>query len=324
MCFLMMMLITSCSNQKSEDFWSATLNTLEDKLESNQYDKGDWQIGVEDKSTAKDESHRNLTIRKINEQDTSSETSIFSLQNNDKKEIHYIYKKSETKAENQYNYTVNIVSNDEDYKHYNITYTYEEYRNNNYFDGSEATGKLSVSKDNEVSYDNVPMLKEAMQSCLSLMDDFQKTFDIQYSDYQFTSLPALMKDVDIPHLDAISEETASEIHYYSEPRINAKGFSLVTSLSVDKAYSEVELGIYNVERKGYDSTQTITLEKRGIDHCYNLIQSDPDVSYAVYFMDEDAYLYLQSMSDEEIETDITTQGASRASVSLKTTNPSYQ
>lgn len=324
MCLLIGILLTSCSKQTNEDFWSATISVLEDKLENNQYNKGDWQIGVEDKSVAEDESHRSLTIRKINELDHGSETTMFSLQNKEKKQIQYIYKKNEIKDEKQYNYTVSIASNDEEYKHYDISYTYEEFRNNNYFDGNEASGKLSISNNKEITYDNVPMLKEAMQSCLSLMNDFQRTFDIQYVDYQFTSLPLLMKDIDIPHLDAISEEMASEVNYYSQPHINAKGYSLVTCLRVDKAYTEATLSVYNVEREGYDSTQTITLERRGNDACYNLIQNDPDVSYALYVIGEDAYLYLQSMSDDEIKTDVTTQGASQARVVMKTTNPSYQ
>ena len=59
--------ITGCGNstEKNNDFWSATINVLEDKLENNSYDEGNWQIGVQDKSQVEDEEHRSLTIREI-------------------------------------------------------------------------------------------------------------------------------------------------------------------------------------------------------------------------------------------------------------------
>ena len=80
---IMLLGITGCSNseEKNKDFWSATINVLEDKLENNSYNKGHWQIGVQDKSQVEDEEHRSLTIREVFEEENTTKTTMFSLQN---------------------------------------------------------------------------------------------------------------------------------------------------------------------------------------------------------------------------------------------------
>ena len=48
-----------------------------------------------------------------------------------------------------------------------------------------------------------------------------------------------MKDLNIPSIDEIQEETATSTDYYGEQRINAKGYTLVDCLSIDKDTNEV-------------------------------------------------------------------------------------
>lgn len=142
LCFSLVLTLSACSNtteNEDKDFWEATIDVLEDKLENNQYNKGDWQIGVEDLSKAEDDSHCSLTIRLINENELFTETTMFSLQNNDgKKQISYIYKITKMIDHNQYDQGLTISSIDSDYKHYQVDYTYQEFRYENYFDGKEA------------------------------------------------------------------------------------------------------------------------------------------------------------------------------------------
>ncbi|WP_027088760.1 hypothetical protein [Thomasclavelia saccharogumia] len=318
--------ITGCGNsaEKNNDFWAATINVLEDKLENNSYDEGNWQIGVQDKSQIEDKEHRSLTIREIFEEKNVTKTTMFSLQNqNDTKTISYIYKKSETDNNNRYDQTVTIESTDESYHEYKIIYSYEEYQNENYHDGKEANGKFKIGNDNKITYDNVPLLKEALNAYLTLINDFQQEFNLNYDEYDFVNLPELAKNLDVPDLDNIDEETSTTTDYYSEAYINARGFSLITFLKLNKDFSSAEFGIYNVEKKEYESNATVTFEKRGIADCYNIIQkNDPDVNYAVYFSGDTAYVYLQSLTDQEIIDDVQNQGTNATDI-LKTTNKSY-
>lgn len=327
--FSLILTMTACSNSnenEEKDFWEATIDVLEDKLERNQYNEGNWQIGVEDLSRVENESHRSLTIRYINESESTTETTMFSLQNKDgKKEINYIYKISEVRDYNQYDQNLTLRSTDEDFKQYQINYTYQEFRYENYFDGNEVEAALTINKDNTITYDNVPLLNETMKHCLDLLEKFQTEFSINYHDYDFVSLPELCKGLEIPSVNSIDENLSTTLNFYSEVRYNARGYSLVDSLQVDKDYTIATLRVYNVDRRTYDSTIENTLERREIDNCYNMVtQYDSEVSYAVYFQQETAYLYPQSVSDQEIENDVINNDASQASIILKTTNDSYQ
>lgn len=323
---IMVLGITGCSNKKERniDFWTATINILEDKLENNNYNKGHWQIGVQDKSQVEDDEHRSLTVREIFEDENLTKTTMLSLQNlNNKKTISYIYKKSQIENNKRYDHTVTIKSVDESYHEYEITYSYEEYQSQIYHDGYEAKGELKIGNDNEITYDNIPLLKEAMDAYLTLINDFQQEFNLDYREYDFVNLPELSKDLDISALDYISEETSTTTDYYSEIEINAKGFSLITFLKINKDFSSADFGIYNIERKGFEFNATVTFEKRKIDSCYNIIQgNDPDGNYAVYFNNDTAYVYLQSITDQEIIDDIQNQGTKTIYI-LKTTNKSY-
>lgn len=311
---ILVLTITGCQKENSnQDFWVATINALETKLENNSYNDGCWQINVEDKAFAEDKDYRGLTIRKINKEENTSKTTMLSFQNNNNiKTISYQYIISQKDNEQ----TVTLESSDKDYKKYEI-----KYQNNNKID---AIGKLNVDLKNKITYDNVPLLKEAMNAYFSLLEDFQKEFKIDYHDYDFVNLPELAKDIEIPILENGNDKTATTINYCSDVYFNAKGFSLVTFLEIEKDFSTAQFGIYNIERKGYESNDTVTLEKRSIDSCYNIIQKyDADFNYAVYLDNETAYIYIQSKSDQEIQNDILNNNALQAVSILKKTNESY-
>lgn len=311
---ILVLTITGCQKENNDqDFWVATINALESKLKNNSYNNDGWQINVEDENFAKDKDHRGLTIRKINKNENISKTTMLSFQNNNNiKTISYQYIISQDNKDQ----TLTIESSDKDYKKYEI-----KYQNNNKIN---AIGKLNVDLNNKITYDNVPLLKEAMDAYFSLLEDFQKEFKIDYHDYDFVNLPELAKDIEIPVLENGNNKTATTINYYSDVYFNAKGFSLVTFLEIEKDFSTAQFGIYNIERKGYESNDTVTLEERNIDSCYNIIQkNDADINYAVYFDNEIAYTYLQSKSDQEIQNDILNNNALQAVSILKTTNESY-
>lgn len=308
---ILVLVMTSCEKKNNnQDFWIATINVLEDKLENNSYNDNNWQINVEDEAFAKDKDYRGLSIRKFSKDKSLSKTTILSFQNqNNLKTISYHYINKEQQ--------ITIKSTDKNYKEYEITY-----QNNNKVD---AIGKLKVDINNKITYDNVPLLKEAINAYFILIEDFQKEFKINYHDYDFVNLPELAKNIEIPDVEKIDDKTAATVNYYSEAHINAKGFSLITFLEIEKDLSIGQFGIYNIERKGFESNDTITLEKRNIDNCYNIIQKkDADINYAVYLDDEIAYIYLQSKSDQEIQDDILNNNALQAASVLKTTNESYR
>lgn len=73
------------------DFWSATLQVLDSKLENNRYVKGKWYIQVQDQLQAEDESHRSLLIRQVHTNKNIKETITYSLQNNDGKNKYHIF-----------------------------------------------------------------------------------------------------------------------------------------------------------------------------------------------------------------------------------------
>lgn len=244
---------------------------------------------------------------------------MFSLQNTDLKTISYIYEISETMDDKRIDQKVNVTSTNDTYMDYSITYTMQEYHSNNYFDGQEASGIITI-EDKKTIYANVPKLKDTMEHCEALLNDFQSEFDIHYQDYEFISLPQQMKE-----MNEVTSAIGTTTDYYSEPSINAKGFSLVTSLRVSNDKTDAELLIYNVERKDFEKKINVSLEKRNLDNCYNLIQKgDPDLQYAVYIDGETAYLYKQDKTDDEVLQDIQRNEASHAMSILKTTNPSYQ
>lgn len=318
------LVFTGCSNKKEDsyDFWKETILVLEDKLENNSYDQGNWQIGVEDKSMAEDKDYRGITIRQIyNEDENTSKTIMFSLQNrNNQKEISYIYKTNEAEDEKEYEKTLKISTSDESFKQYDVSYSYQENRNGNYFDNKDAKGRLVIEDNNEITYDTMPLMGEAMENYRHLLRDFQKEFNINYKDYTFVNLPEVAKNTDFPTTDSITKETELTITYNSEPHYNAKGYSIITFIEVDKDFISAQFGKYNKEQRGYESNMTVKLEKRSIENCYNILQNDPDISYAVYFTVDTAYLYLQATSDLEIENDVMNQAGSNAEVILKTDN----
>lgn len=316
--------LSACGSSKKEDvFWKETINVLEDKLENNSYVKGHWNIGVEGKNVAKDKKHRNITIRQVYKNATTPKTILFAFQNRDNtNHISYIYKKSEIKEENESQYTVDITSTDKTYKKYDIKYTKQIFKSGNFQNQEEAVGYINIGDDHKLTYENVPLLGEAMKAFYNEINDFQKEFEIDYKKLDFINLPELAKDTEFIVLEKEQAyPSATTTNYYAQPHINAKGYSLVTFLKIDKDMKAAQYGRYCVEQKAYEFNQEVKLEKRGMEHCYNLVQNDPDVSYAVYVQGDRAYLYLQSMSDQEIASD---EARTNAKMELKTSNTSYE
>ncbi|MCD8028606.1 MAG: hypothetical protein LUF02_08115 [Erysipelotrichaceae bacterium] len=183
---------------------------------------------------------------------------------------------------------------------------------------------LNISTTNEITYDNVPLLNDAMNSFYNLINDFQEDFNIDYSSYDdFVNLPELSQNLDIPSIDNVSEETSTTIDYYGEEYYNAKGYTMMRFLRVSKDYTTVEFGTYCKEQN-YSDSSTMTLEARSIDNCYNMVpKNDPDVYYSVYLDDTVAYVYLQSDSDDYIQNDVINNSGSDAHFTLKTTNEGF-
>lgn len=322
---LVIVLVGCSSKQTNIDFWTATIQALDNVIEENKYRKGNWEIAVEDKARVDDVNQRSAKISQVFEEANVIKTATFSMQNrNDKKRISYLYKVSTTEQENRVDQTVTIISTDNTYKEYEILYTLEKYQSNIYQDSSQLKGSIKVAGNNTIlSYETVPNLKEALEANLTLLTSFQKEFKIDYQNYDFVNLPAIAKDLEISEDDP-QEALATTIDYYSEPYSNARGYMLMTFLKVDKDLSLANFGIYNTDGKRYESNATVTFEKRDMENCYNLIQEgDSDVKYAIYFDGETAYLYQPSTSDQQILAEIQGQDKDATYTILKTTNAGF-
>lgn len=116
---LILVPLISCE-KKPQDFWSATASALYAKVTNNQYDEGNWQIGIEDPSRAEDKDHPSLTIRQIHQTENTTETTMFSLQNTDLKTISYIYEISETIDDKRVDQKVTVTSTNDTYTDYVI------------------------------------------------------------------------------------------------------------------------------------------------------------------------------------------------------------
>lgn len=304
-------LATGCQKkeEKSVDFWMAIVNTIKDQLEDNQYQNYDFSIAVEDLKSAKDVDHPSLIIRKEIKEEDTTKTVMFSLQNDDEKSLEYIYVITEPRGKSQ---TLSIKAENENYNEYTLDYK---------GDDSKANGKLSIGKDNQITYDNVPLLKETLLMSLQLLNEFQVDFDINLQDYNFINLPELTNDLEIPPLNQVSQETSLTIDYYSTPQANARGYMLSDFVKVSKDFTIIEFGVYNLDRDDYDSKNEATLKKRNIDNCYDIVQKgDPDVNYAIYFDGNKAYMYEQTTSDGNIENDVKNNNALQARIILQIPN----
>lgn len=307
----MLFLVTGCQKQeeKSVDFWMAIVDATKDQLEDNWYQNDDFSIAVEDLENAKDADHPSLTIRKEIKEEETTKNIMFSLQNEDEKSLEYIYEITESDGKSQ---TLRIKAENENYNEY--TLDYEDY-------DAKANGKLSIGKDNQITYDNVPLLKETLLMSLQLLNEVQAEFDINLQDYNFVNLPQLTNDLEIPPLNQVSQETSLTIDYYSSPHANARGYMLSDYVKVSKDFATIEFGVYNLDREDYDLKNEATLKQRSLDNCYDIVQKgDPDVNYAIYFDDNKAYMYDQTTSDSDIENDVKNNDALQAQIILQIPN----
>lgn len=295
LCLLCLSFLVACKAEKVEekedvdnDFWQAVIEAVEDDLTDDRYYDDKWEINVENLANAKDPAHRSITIRQVYETETQKTTVIFSLQNQDQQTLSYIYKIEK----NQDTLQLELESSDEKYQKYQMTYLENA--------KEKAKGELVV-ENQQVTGDNTPLFKEAVEAWNVLLDDYQKEFGLDYSKYDFTNLPKLAKNSNIG--TTINDDNATTINYYSDVYANARGYSLQAFLEVQKDLSSVQFGIYNQDRETNDESATLTLEKRAAN-LYNMIpQKDAEVYYAVYFKDDRAYIYHQDKSDSEIVND---------------------
>lgn len=321
LCLFCAISLTACHQDEKQDFWEATIDAVQSKSKDNAYFKNNWNIGI---SSDEGKKHQNMAARYIVENDNETTTTIFALQNqNDKEYISYTYTTDVIEDTKEYQKTITINSTNKKYTKYDIQYNYYEFENGNYTYGEDATGSISINKDG-ITYDNVPLLNEAIQSCCTIIDDFQEEFDIDYEEYDFDPLPYQMKDLNIPSIDEIQEETATSTDYYGEQRINAKGYTLVDCLSIDKDTNEATYSTFNYERQSDEESIPCTLSLQGNNIYLLTPDMDIDFTYYIYKTDDTVYMYSIDYSSNEIIEDITNNGGNMAEQVLKTTNDSLR
>lgn len=303
LCLFCAISLTACHQDEKQDFWKATIDAVQSKSKDNAYLKNNWNIGI---SSDEGKKHQNMAARYIVENDNETTTTIFALQNqNDKEYISYTYTTDVIEDTKEYQKTITINSTNKKYTKYDIQYNYYEFENGNYTYGEDATGSISINKDG-ITYDNVPLLNEAIQSCCTIIDDFQEEFDIDYEEYDFDPLPYQMKDLNIPSIDKIQEETATSTDYYGEQRINAKGYTLVDCLSIDKDTNEATYSTFNYERQSDEESIPCTLSLQGNNIYLLTPDMDIDFTYYIYKTDETVCLLSREKVDGYVNVDLDT------------------
>lgn len=327
--FIILMLVLLCGCQKEtnlsneakttskQDFWQAIIKSIESKSDETSFSLNDLEIRIQDPNYVEDKNHRGLSINKSNNSETTSESISFILDNINEKSLSYVYTFQEKNDNDETKHVLNIKTTDKKYQEYQLSYTCYQYSNNQQIDETSALGNLTINNE-QISYDNMPYLKETLSKSLDLLNEFQKAFDIDLETYDFVNLPKIADKFVIESSKTIDEQVATTLDYRSKPYSNAKGYMLESYLKVDKEYTSIEFGEYNIDRQSYDSKTTATLKPRDLENCYDIIQkNDPDVQYSVYFKNDKAYMYLQSISDTNIINDVNNNNGASASSLLE-------
>lgn len=325
-CFSLLLCLggIGCSPSTSLDFWTITYDQIESYLNENGNLSDDWYIGLQGKDLAVDKDYPELTIHQYEDQQEC--VLSFQMDAKDKPYIAYQYT-METKAAlgRTKQKSLELTSTDAGFTKYDMKYTETILEDGNFISQDTASGILQVQEDQTLRFDSIPLLKESMENLNVMIDNIEKTFDIDYTKNSFVNVPALAQKTNIPETEEIPEETADNIAYFSKPDINAKGFSLVTCLEINKANpSSAIFSEFNVERQSDEFSYNISLEKQSQENCYALVfPFDSDFSYIAYIDETQAYLYDTSFTVENMVQDLA-QGGSQAELVLSTENESYK
>lgn len=307
--FLITLLLIGCNKEINNDFWITTLQALETSNVNSS-----WEIGIQDASFVEDKDHRSVRITKQNENSRVT----YALQNYNEKYISYTYettsKISHTTYTETIDYSIVIKSIDTSYKTYSISYIAYIYHDNAYFDTKQYNGTIQLVNDKDIIYDNVPYLKESIEAFYTLLETFQKDFNIEYSQTDYVPIISYMYDSNIPEYE--ENATSSLLEYYSEERISAKGYRMITFVKLDKTANTLQYGEYCYEQNAYSFNYYLPLQERELNNLYNLVLNDAQTPYALYICEDKAYLYPQSFSDQEIYNDIYENNANNASLLL--------
>ena len=325
-CFCLLLCLggIGCSPSTSLDFWTITYDQIESYLNENGNLSDDWYIGLQGKDLAVDKDYPELTIHQYGDQQEC--VLSFQMDAKDKPYIAYQYT-METKAAlgRTKQKSLELTSTDAGFTKYDMKYTETILEDGNFISQDIASGILQVQKDQTLRFDSIPLLKESMENLNVMINNIEKTFDIDYTKTSFVNVPALAQKTNIPETEEIPEETADNIAYFSKPDIDAKGFSLVTCLEINKANpSSAIFSEFNVERQSDEFLYNISLEKQSQENCYALVfPFDSDFSYIAYIDETQAYLYDTSFTVENMVQDLA-QGGSQAELVLSTENESYK
>lgn len=325
-CFCLLLCLggIGCSPSTSLDFWTITYDQIESYLNENGNLSDDWYIGLQGKDLAVDKDYPELTIHQYGDQQEC--VLSFQMDAKDKPYIAYQYT-METKAAlgRTKQKSLELTSTDAGFTKYDMKYTETILEDGNFISQDTASGILQVQEDQTLWFDSIPLLKESMENLNVMINNIEKTFDIDYTKTSFVNVPALAQKTNIPETEEIPEETADNIAYFSKPDINAKGFSLVTCLEINKANpSSAIFSEFNVERQSDEFLYNISLEKQSQENCYALVfPFDSDFSYIAYIDETQAYLYDTSFTVENMVQDLA-QGGSQAVLFLSTENESYK
>lgn len=315
--FIFIVMLNGCTKTENTDFWVETIDVLHKAEESNSYDKEKWNIGIQGETVTTDPVYPAVTVKR-NDTDVDA---YFGLSNfgKDTRRVEYSYRTTKEEEEKTIEEHILLYSSDETFQNYVARYSYKVFQDNALLNEETQEGKLNV-EENQLTYENVPYLSELGDYFVQYLNDFQKDFNLDYANTDFINVPSLIQQAHIPSLIAQAQEENAMTSYSSEAKINAKGYSLVTSVDVNETKKEAIYQVYNVEMQTYVTTWNFGLQETNQQHLYLLTTNmDLDMQYAIYIDGETMYLYSQEMSPQEIYNDYL-QGGNNALNILSTNN----
>ena len=298
----------SCSNKNNTDFWHLTIEATEKNPTSSNF-----EIALQDASITKDKEHRSLRITKY----VDNNRITYALNNYGTKSISYTYESETKEAYPTYNkiskHKVSLQSIDDAFKEYSLIYIETIYHDQNFIENKQIQGNIQIVNKNDVIYDNVPYLQEAVQAFALLLNEFQKEYKIEYKNTNFIPVIEYLNKQSIPKYE---NNVSAFLEYHSKERINAKGYRLTTIITLNKDNNTLQFKEYCHEQAAYTFNYTTSLQARSIENLYDMILNDPTIAYAIYINDNSLYLYTQTMSDQDIYNDILNNNGTNASLHL--------
>lgn len=323
-------LLVGCQSEVKQDYWTKTQSIIEDIVGSGQtYEEGPWNFFISLENASKDKDRRDIKISKtlIDKKELTETTSLYFNHQGNAEHVIYVYEKIIETPAKQTNgptgsiaYNIMLTSQGKEFKNYTIDYREITYTNGNYVDEKSAKGNITIDQKNQILYDAVPMLTEAMIALDGMIHDFEQEYKIDLEKNGFVNVPKRCKALSDFNDDINSdqdEESFDFRDYYSNIAYTATGHPYTYNLRVNKEENTGKFRKYDIDNSRYIEQYDVKLMENKESGYYDMVMIMGDqLIQKVVFLDEIAYVYPATYTDEQMKVDIETNEGKNASVIL--------